>query len=207
MPAWGWVVIIVAAVIVVAALAYAAMTRRRSTHLRETFGSEYDRAIEKSSNRREAEAELSERERRRQELDIRPLSAESIRRYSDSWQRVTADFVDSPATAVTQAESLVVDVMRERGYPMDDFDQRASDISVDHPEVVGRYREGHRISQLAARGSASTEDLRQAMQHYRELFRELLEPAADEPTAGDRDDDIVAEAELDADRPRETTRP
>jgi hypothetical protein len=206
MPAWGWVVIVVAAVIVIAALAYAAMTRRRSTHLRETFGPEYDRAMKKSSNRREAEAELAERERRRKELDIKPLNDESSRRYSESWQQVAADFVDSPGTAVTQAESLVVAVMRERGYPMDDFDQRAADISVDHPEVVGRYREGHRISQLAARGSASTEDLRQAMQHYRELFRDLLEPAADEPTARDRDA-VVADGSLDEERPRETTRP
>jgi hypothetical protein len=112
---------------------------------------------------------------------------------------VTADFVDSPATAVTQADSLVTEVMRERGYPMDDFDQRASDISVDYPDVVGRYREGHRISQLSARGSASTEDLRQAMQHYRELFNELISPAADEPAQRDA-------AEVEAERPREMTR-
>ena len=89
--------------------------------------------------------------------------------------------MDSPASAVSQADTLVIEVMRDRGYPMDDFEQRAADISVDHPEVVERYREGHRLSLLAARGSASTETLRQAMQHYRELFDELLEPAADEP--------------------------
>src|SRR5207248_7710932 len=106
--------------------------------------------------------------------------------YRERWERIPHDFVDAPATAVEEADALVTEVMRERGYPMDDFEQRASDISVDHPDVVERYRDGHRISQLAARGSATTEDLRRAMQHYRELFGELLEPAADEPTMRDR---------------------
>jgi hypothetical protein len=162
------------------------VSRRRSAQLRGTFGPEYDRAVEGTSSKRKAEEELSERERRRAELDIRPLDPVARERYADRWQQTTADFVDAPATAVAQADALIVEVMRERGYPMDDFEQRAADISVDHPEVVGRYREGHRISELSARGEASTDDLRLAMQYYRELFNELLEPAADEPTVAER---------------------
>jgi hypothetical protein len=184
-PVWGWVLIVIAAVIIVAAAAAAMATRRRSSRLQSTFGPEYDRTIEQSGSKREAESELAEREKRRKQLDIRPLSAEARESYSERWQQASADFVDSPASAVSQADALVIEVMRDRGYPMDDFEQRAADVSVDHPEVVQRYREGHRLSQLAASGSASTEDLRQAMQHYRELFDELLEPAADAPATNE----------------------
>jgi hypothetical protein len=177
MPVWGWVLIAVAIVIVIAVVVAAMLSRRRSAHLRGTFGPEYDRAVEDTSNKREAEEELTERERRRAKLDIRPLDPAARQHYADRWQQASADFVDAPATAVTQADTLIVEVMRDRGYPMDDFEQRAADISVDHPEVVGRYRDGHRISVLAARGEASTDDLRLAMQNYRELFNQLIESA------------------------------
>jgi hypothetical protein len=193
MPVWGWILIAVAAIVVLLVLGVSMLSRRRTNRLRGNFGPEYDRAIDESSSKRDAEAELAERERRREQLDIRPLSAEQRERFTERWQRTQVDFVDSPSTAVSQADALIIDVMRERGYPMDDFDQRAADISVDHPEVVGRYREGHGISLRAARGEASTEDLRQAMQHYRELFSELVEPAADEPMRDGR-------AELDGSR-------
>jgi hypothetical protein len=186
MPAWAWVLIVIVAVIVVAAALAGTMMRRRSSHLQSTFGPEYDRTLEQSGSRREAESELAEREKRRKQLDIHPLSAEARDAYAERWRQASAGFVDSPASAVSQADTLVIEVMRDRGYPMDDFEQRAADVSVDHPEVVERYREGHRLSLLAARGSASTEDLRQAMQHYRGLFDELLQPAADEPTTSDR---------------------
>jgi hypothetical protein len=186
MPVWAWVLIAAAVVIAIAAVVVALLSRRRSAQLRGTFGQEYDRTVEGSSSKRQAEEELSERERRRAELDIRPLDPAARERYAERWQQASADFVDAPATAVAQADALIVEVMRERGYPMDDFEQRASDISVDHPDVVGRYREGHRISELSARGEASTDDLRHAIQHYRELFNELLEPPADEPTAAER---------------------
>jgi hypothetical protein len=186
MPMWGWVVIVVAALILIGVGGVGMISRRRSSRLRGKFGPEYDRTIEQSESKREAEAELSERERRRERLDIRPLSRDELEQYSARWQRIPNDFVDSPATAVAEADALVIEVMRDRGYPMDDFEQRAADISVDHPELVQRYRDGHRIAQNAATGTASTEDMRQAMQHYRELFSELLEPAADEPTAADR---------------------
>jgi hypothetical protein len=186
MPVWAWVLIAVVAAVLIVAGGLGTMARRRTSRLRGRFGPEYDRTIEQSSGRREAETELRERERRREQLDIRPLGADALARYRERWQRIPNDFVDSPATAVAEADTLVTEVMRERGYPMDDFEQRAADISVDYPEVVERYREGHRISQLATRGSASTEDLRRAMQHYRELFNELLEPAADEPIGRER---------------------
>lgn len=192
MPVWGWVLIAAAVVIVIAAVVVAMLSRRKSAQqsaqLRGTFGSEYDRAVERSSSREKAERELSERERRRAELDIRPLDPVARERFAERWQQTSADFVDAPATAVAQADSLIIEVMRERGYPMDEFEQRAADISVDHPDVVERYREGHRISQLSAKGEASTDDLRHAMQHYRELFNELLESPADEPTAAERAD-------------------
>jgi hypothetical protein len=184
-PVWGWVVILIVAVIVVAAAVAGMSMRRRSSRLQSTFGPEYDRTVEQSKNRREAESELAEREKRRKHLDIRPLSAEARDSYTERWRQASADFVDSPAAAVSRADALLIEVMRDRGYPMDDFEQRAADVSVDHPEVVQRYREGHRLSQRAATGSASTEDLRQAMQHYRELFDELLAPAADEPATNE----------------------
>ena len=186
MPVWGWVVIGVGAAILLAAVAWALAMRRRSTALRQRFGPEYDRTVAEAAGRREAEAELSERERRREQLDIRPLSPGARDRYASRWRQVQADFVDSPTTAVTEADALVTEVMRERGYPMDDFEQRAADISVDHPEVVENYREGHRLSLLCARGEGSTEELRQALQHYRRLFDQLLETVAEEPMAAER---------------------
>lgn len=186
MPVWGWVLIAIAIVIVIVVAVVAMLSRRKSAHLRGAFGPEYDRAVEGNSSKSKAERELAERERRRAQLDIRPLDPVARERYAERWQQASADFVDAPSTAVAEADTLIVEVMRERGYPMDDFEQRAADVSVDHPDVVGRYREGHRISVLAARGEASTDDLRHAMQHYRELFNELLAPAADEPTAAER---------------------
>jgi hypothetical protein len=198
MPVWVWVLIAVGAVLLIASAAWALVKKRRSRELQSRFGPEYDRTIERSSNKREAEAELVERQRRREQFDIRSLTASARARYAERWQQVQADFVDSPATAVTSADALVTEVMRERGYPMDDFEQRSADVSVDHPEVVESYRQGHRLAQRSANGDASTEDLRQALQHYRRLFDELLEPAADEPVARERDADVPSEAEIPA---------
>src|SRR5206468_4165261 len=140
----------------------------------------YDRAVTESGTRRHGESELEARRKRRADLNIRSLSPQSRQRYTDSWQRTQAKFVDSPNAAVREADSLVLSVMRERGYPMDDFEQRSADISVDHPEVVENYRAAHGISMANDQGQASTEDLRQAMVHYRALFVELLEPEAEE---------------------------
>ena len=188
MPTWAWILIVVAAVIVVAAAALALSAKRRTTRLKERFGPEYDRTVEESPSRRRAEQELDERRERREQLNIRPLPSAARGRYVEQWRIVQTQFVDAPAVAVAGADDLVSNVMRDRGYPMDDFEQRAADISVDHPEVVESYRSAHELSERSANGGASTEDLRQAMRHYRTLFDELLETPADEPVTRERED-------------------
>jgi len=174
MPTWAWIVIIVLAVVVVAAIVWVLVKRRKREELRGTFGPEYDRTVRERDSRRAAESELQERQRRREELDIRPLAPLARTRYADEWTGVQAKFVDDPGTAVVDANGLVLRVMVDRGYPMEEFEQRAADISVDHPNVVEHYRAAHRISQLNGDERAGTEDLRQAMVHYRALFEELL---------------------------------
>jgi hypothetical protein len=184
MATWVWVVVVVA--VVVAALAVVAwllVSKRRSQELRQRFGPEYDRTVREHDTRGEAEAELRERVERRKQLDIRELAPETRERYAQSWREVQAQFVDSPEAAVASAHSLVTSVMSDRGYPVDNFEQRAADVSVDHPVVVQSYRSAQAIAEKSVRGEASTEELRQAMQHYRTLFEELLEPGADEPVS------------------------
>jgi hypothetical protein len=195
MPTWVWALIVVAAVVIVAIVVWRALTTRRTHTLRERFGPEYDRALEDSESKRDAEADLRARADRRDELDIRPLPPGARERYVTQWQRVQALFVDEPEGAVREADGLIQSVMSDRGYPMDDFDQRAADISVDHPDVVENYREGHRLTRAAALGDGTTEDLRRAMQHYRSLFDELLEEGASDPIARDRAADETAAAE------------
>ena len=175
MPGWVWILIAVGAALVLGVAAWQVAARRRTARLRERFGPEYNRAIERSGGRRgDAESELAERERRREELRIRPLSHASRERYGESWRDVQAEFVDDPEGAIQRADSLLISVMDERGYPTDDFEQRAADVSVDHPDVVENYRAAHAIARANARGEANTEELRQAMRHYRALFEELL---------------------------------
>ena len=187
MAAWVWVVIAIAVVAVLGVAAWQGLSRRRSGRLQQRFGPEYNRLVNSAESRRDAESELQAREERRRRLDIQPLSEVSRDRYLQDWQSVQAEFVDDPRAAAVTAESLIQSVMAERGYPVEDFEQRASDISVDHPRVVENYREGHRLVQASPNGSESTEDLRQAMRHYRALFNELLETDTDEPVARDRD--------------------
>jgi cytoskeletal protein RodZ len=175
MPAWLWIVIAVVVIVAVALAVWAAMRKRRTEQLRQQFGPEYDRTVEETGAERDAQSELEARRRRRAELEIRPLAPGARTRYAEEWRSVQARFVDDPSGAVAQADTLVTQVMRERGYPMDDFDQRAADVSVDHPDVVGDYRSAHDISTRSANGEAETEDLRQAMVHYRALFERLLE--------------------------------
>lgn len=168
-------VIIVIVLIIVAVLAVVlAGRRRKSAQIRDRFGPEYDRAVERHGGRREAEQDLTERERRRDKLDIRPLEPEIRKRYVDAWRQTQATFVDSPQSATREADLLVAEVMRDRGYPMDDFEQRAADISVDHPDVVYHYRSAHRVSVANDSGEATTEELREALVHYRALFDRLL---------------------------------
>jgi hypothetical protein len=187
MPAWVWVLIAVGVVVVLAVVLWQALARRRTGRLQRQFGPEYDRTVGSADDRRVAEAELQAREERRKRLDVRPLPQAARARYVEMWQMTQAQFVDDPRGAVASADSLIQSVMAERGYPVEDFEQRAADVSVDHPQVVENYREGHRLAQASAGGDDSTESLRRAMQHYRALFDELVEPAADEPTAGERD--------------------
>jgi hypothetical protein len=169
-----WIIVAIVVVLILAAVFAVAQRRRRTQALQGRFGPEYDRTIERADSRRKAEAELREREERRAQLDIRPLSAASRERFASSWEATQRRFVDDPTGAVSEAHRLVIVVMRERGYPMDDFDQRAADISVDHPELVENYRAAHGISRRSESGQASTEELRQAALHYRSLFDELL---------------------------------
>jgi uncharacterized MAPEG superfamily protein len=173
MPAWGWILIAIVLVLLVAAVAVAAMRRNRTARLRDQFGPEYDRTVSQRG-RAEGETDLAARRERRERLDIRQLDPASRARYLEEWNVVQARFVDDPGGAVGAADELVLRVMRDRGYPMDDFEQRAADASVDHPEVVEHYRAAHAISIAHRDGRASTEDLRQAVVHYRALFSDLL---------------------------------
>ena len=174
--------VIIAIVVVVVLLLVAGVVaarlgerKRRSKQLRDRFGPEYDRAVEQHGGRKEAEAKLEERRERREKLEIRQLEPDQRERFTEEWRRVQGRFVDAPQEAARESDHLVKEVMRQRGYPIEDFDQRAEDISVDHPHVVENYRAAGRIAERNERGEASTEDLRQATVHYRELFEDLLE--------------------------------
>lgn len=167
------ILIIGLAVLVVAAFLY--FRRRRTADLRKQFGPEYKHAMHQYGNQRKAEAELAAREERVHKLEIRTLSAEEQARFTHAWRKTQARFVDAPSPAVQEADSMVKEVMRTRGYPVADFEQRAADISVDHPNVVSNYRAARDIVQRNTSGKATTEDLRRAMVHYRSLFEELLD--------------------------------
>jgi ABC-type nickel/cobalt efflux system permease component RcnA len=172
MDTWVWIVIAAAVVVLVLLAIWMAARKRRRSQLQEGFGPEYDRTVDDMGSRRKAESELKDREKRREELDIKPLAPGARDRFADRWRTVQERFVDNPGAALRDAHALVIEVMRERGYPTDDFEQRAADVSVDHPHVVENYRAAHSITQ---RGDADTEDQRQALVHYRGLFDELLE--------------------------------
>lgn len=167
--------IIVAVVAILAVVGgWLLYNKRRSDHLRSQFGSEYDRQVEELGSRSKAEADLAEREQRVSKLTIQPLSPADQDRFLDRWTKVQATFVDDPVRSIDYADALLAEVMSARGYPVSDFEQRAGDISVDHPNVVQHYRAGHDIAVRHSRGEASTDDLRQALIHYRALFEELV---------------------------------
>ena len=173
MPTWAWIVIAVAAALLVVGIV-AAVRVNRTRRLRSDFGPEYDRLLDEADSRSEAESELVERRKRREQLDVRPLDHAARERYAELWRSTQERFVDDPEQATGEADRLVSNVMRERGYPVDDFERRAGDISVDYPELVVNYRSAHEIAVRQGLGQATTEDLRQAMQHFRALFDELL---------------------------------
>ena len=177
----GIVVVIVVVIIVIAlAIGVAATVRRR--RLQQQFGPEYDRLAREHDSKRKAEAELAQRQRRVRKLDIRPLPPEAQKQYAARWMSLQERFVDDPEDAVAQSQTLVAEVMHERGYPTEHRDQVAADLSVEHAKTIGNFRAAEEISQKATAGTASTEDLRQAMIHYRALFRDLL---GDTPEPGD----------------------
>jgi hypothetical protein len=164
-------------VLVIAVLAWLYVQKRRSTTagLRQKFGPEYERAVQKHGSEREAEAKLANRQDRVEKLNVRYLDSVERERFSTQWESVQSRFVDSPRGAVAEADDLVSTLMKTRGYPVSDFDQRADDISVDHPRVVENYRSAHHIALQVGKDGASTEDLRTAMIHYRSLFEELVQ--------------------------------
>lgn len=168
------IAIIAAVVIVVIGVIVVFAQRRRSEKLRSRFGPEYERSVAESGDRRRAEAQLEKRAERVEKYHLRPLTAEDRSRFTEQWDRVQAHFVDAPAGAVAEADQLLGDIMATSGYPMGDFEQRAADISVDHPVVVQNYRAAHDIAIRQAKGQATTEDLRRAMIHYRALFEDLV---------------------------------
>lgn len=175
MDTWVWIVIVAIGIIVIGGLVLVAMQQRQRKQLQEGFGPEYDRTVADAPSKREAESELRERQKRHDELDLRPLDEGARSRYLQEWEATQSRFVDDPAAAIGDADRLIQQVMRDRGYPVDKFDQRAADLSVDHPAVVENYRSGHEIATTNSRGEASTEDLRQGLVHYRALFEELVE--------------------------------
>jgi hypothetical protein len=161
-------------------LAVVWMRQRRTDQLKSKYGPEYSRVVKEEGSPRKAEEALRDREKRVSTFQIAPVSPERRREFVDAWRKVQAQFVDDPQGAVTHADVLLGQVMEERGYPVTDFDQRSADLSVDHPDVVQNYRAAHDIALRHARGEAGTEDLRQAMIHYRALFDDLVnEPSGD----------------------------
>ena len=165
----AWIVVALIVIAIIVAIVWIGVRRRR---LQSRFGPEYQRVADQTGSKWRADSELTSRQQRRQKLDIRPLDPQRRERYTQDWRQVQADFVDQPYEAVARADTLVTQVMRERGYPMEDFEQHANDLSVDYPQLVDNYREAHAIA--TREKSANTEDLRKAMLHYRNLFDELL---------------------------------
>lgn len=213
------IVVAILAVLAIAAIVFWASQRRRSDQLRRRFGPEYERAVGSARNKREAEADLRARQERVDALEIRPLERSRRDGYVDRWREVQAMFVDDPGNAVDQADKLIGEVMRARGYPVGDFEQRAADVSVNHPQVVDHYRTAHSIAIRRQSGENATEQLRQAFVHYRALFADLLEvsdakgeaapprvsPAAEPAGPGEPAEAMTPEPPAEVDRPGSTT--
>jgi len=190
-PLWIWIALGAVALLVVVGLVARGARVSRTHALQEKFGSEYDHAVKTVGSRTRAEQELVTRAKEVEGYDIRPLTATERARYRNHWVRVEQRFVERPAAAVVEADELVADIMRVQGYPMGDFEKHAAHLSVTHPKVIEHYRAGHRVIGGPA-GSASTEDLRQAMLHYRALFQELI----GDLTVGDVARDVPRENEV-----------
>ncbi len=170
--------VVVVLIIVTVAVIYVRKRKSTTADLRKKFGPEYDRAVRVHGSERKAEAKLEDREKRVEKLDIRDLDPMERERFSKRWESIQSRFIDSPKGAVVEADDLVSSLMKTRGYPLADFDQRAADISVDHPRMVENYRSAHEIALRVGKNEATTEDLRTAMIHYRSLFEELVRAPA-----------------------------
>jgi hypothetical protein len=177
------VLVTIVVLLVIAAIGYGIwfVTRRRA--LQHRFGPEYDRAVADGDSRAAAERELRERERRHAELELRDLAPEARTRYATAWEEIQARFLDDPTAAVRDADALVTELIAERGYPAGEYEEQVAHLSVEHARTLGHYRDAHEISLLSDRGEATTEQLRQAVVHYRTLFAELL--GTDTPLGAD----------------------
>jgi hypothetical protein len=191
------VIIVVVVVVVLAVVALVLRPQMQRRRLREKFGPEYDRTVQGADGRRDAERELAQREKRHASFDLRPLSADQRERYTLEWGNLQERFVDAPAEAVTSADRLVTELMAARGYPTEGYEQQVSDLSVEHATTLEHYRAAHDISVRHSRDEANTEDLRNAMVHYRALFEDLLrsgvehttDPVDETPDLGKQRDD------------------
>ncbi len=168
-------VAVVAVVVIAAILIWAASRRRHMAELREHFGPEYDHAVKSMGDERAAVAELEQRQKRVEAMELQPLSAVQRDRFLSQWRAIQANFVDDPKQALEGADQLIQEVMQVRGYPVSDFERQAGDLSVHYPEVVSNYRRAHEIAQRSAQGQADTDEIRQAMVYYRSLFEDLVE--------------------------------
>lgn len=167
-------IVLIIVVLVVIAAVFVGVQAGRRKKLQSTFGPEYDRVVADTGNRTEAEKELREREKRHADLELKDLTPDSQARYSAAWEEVQIEFIDNPSAAVGKADELVTSLIADRGYPTGEYDDRLADLSVEHASTLEHYRDAHAISERSRDGSASTEDLRQALVHYRVLFAELL---------------------------------
>lgn len=213
------VIILIVVILVVLAAIFFGVQAARRRRLQSTFGPEYDRAVADTGNRADAEKELRERERRHASLELKPLSAESRARYSTAWEEVQIRFVDDPTEATNEADQLVTQLISERGYPTGDYSDRLADLSVEHAATLSHYRDAHDINRRSQAGEASTEDLRQALVHYRALFSDLLgtdsvksetdttsTPAAPAPRTEPTDTTAAPDTDVAGSRPDATSR-
>lgn len=199
------IAILVAAVAVILlglAIGMMMANRNKSKKLQDQFGTEYNRTVAETGDRKRAESELQHRQERVQALNLRPLSAAELDRFSRDWNDVQTRFVDSPEGAVSEADRLVQEVMAARGYPTTGFEQQAADISVDHPEFVRNYRAAHQVGMLVGEGRANTEEMRNGFVSYRALFAELLADGStvapdsrNEPVVRERDPQPIRPAQ------------
>ena len=192
METWQ-IAVIVLVVLAVAVVAWIVIQRRRTQTLTKQYGPEYQRTVEAAGDQRAAERELQARMERVKGFEIRTLSTDERDRYIAAWTQTQALFVDDPSQAISKADVLVQEVMTARGYPTVDFEQRAADVSVDHPHVVEEYRAAHNIAERHASGGVDTEELRQAMVHYRALFNDLLETDSGETQPAEPSEEAQSE--------------